>query len=157
MKNNNYITSIGYSGLRETLAKLRSDYKALMEEMQEVKNNCLSTDDSSELNHYRMMLDALTDKIEETENLIETAVVVDIDSITNTIASFGNLVTIENLDTGKVSTYRLVSAFESDPKEGRISIHSPLGSAIRASKVGDVIDVESPSGCTEYEIIEISK
>ncbi len=157
MKNNNYMTSVGYSALRTKLSDLRGEYKILMTEMQEVKNNCLSSEDTSELNHYRMMLDGLTDMIETVEKLMETSTVIDTDNLSTEVAIFGTVVTIENLDTEEVFTYRLVSGFESDPKEGKISIDSPLGQAIKGSRVGDVIDFDSPRGFAEYEIIEISK
>jgi len=157
MKHNKYITSVGYNKLQEKLVKLRQDYKELMLEMQEVKDNCLSSDDTSELNQYRMTIDSLSDGIEKTRELLETSIVVDTSKLTTTKAIFGTLVTVENLDTGEESVYRLVSSFESDPKEGQLSIQSPLGMSILGCSVGDIVELNSPRGLEEYEIVTIDR
>ena len=86
-----------------------------------------------------------------------------IDSVTpvdvNTIAPtahvrFGAIVDVERED-GEVFSWRLVDKDESDPKKGRISIQSPVGSALRNKVEGDVIEVKTPSGPTEYEILAV--
>lgn len=155
--NTKYITSIGYAGLRAKVNKLQQEYRDCLAEMQEVKDNCLSSEDSSELNHYRMMLDTIGDSIDKVQKLIDNAITVNVEAITTDKVVFGSLVTLENLDTSTISTYRVVSGFESNPKEGFISVNSPLGKELVGCLEGDVIDLRTPSGSVEYEIIEISK
>ena len=86
-----------------------------------------------------------------------------IDSVTpvdvNTIAPtphirFGAIVEVERED-GELFTWRLVDKDESEPKKGRISIQSPVGKALQGKEEGDVIEVKTPSGPTEYEILAV--
>jgi transcription elongation factor GreB len=67
---------------------------------------------------------------------------------------FGAIVTVERED-GETFTWRLVDKEESDPKRGRISIQSPVGLALQRKEEGDVIEVKTPSGPTEYEILQV--
>ena len=69
---------------------------------------------------------------------------------------FGVNVLLENVETEEQSRYRLVGPDESDIKEGKISIQSPLGKALLGKEEGDEVEFRSPSGLKTYEIIEIS-
>ncbi len=66
---------------------------------------------------------------------------------------FGNSVTLE-LD-GKKYVYKLVGTEESDPKNGVLSLESPIGMALIGKKVGDKALVEMPDRRLEYKIIKI--
>lgn len=68
---------------------------------------------------------------------------------------FGANVRLENVETGEEAAYKLVGPDESDIKEGRISIMSPLGKAMLGKEEGDEVEFRSPSGLKTYEIIEI--
>lgn len=59
------------------------------------------------------------------------------------VADIGATVSITDLDTGDSETYVILGADESDPGEGRISFHSPLGSAIVGRRQGDQIALGS--------------
>ncbi|MGC4043996.1 MAG: transcription elongation factor GreA [Armatimonas sp.] len=50
----------------------------------------------------------------------------------------------------------LVSAYEADPDEDRISDQSPIGRALMGHRVGDTVTVNTPSGTARYEILGIS-
>ena len=68
--------------------------------------------------------------------------------------SFGARVRVED-EEGVKKQWRLVDKDESDPKQGRISIQSPVGTALLNRRVGDVVDVTLPKGAVELEILEI--
>lgn len=67
---------------------------------------------------------------------------------------FGAIVDVERED-GEEFTWRLVDKEESDPKRGRISIQSPVGRALMRKEEGDVVEVKTPAGPTEYEILAV--
>ena len=52
--------------------------------------------------------------------------------------------------------YMLVSENESDIKNGKISVDTPIARGLLGKKVGDVVDIQVPSGMMSFEIIEIS-
>jgi len=67
---------------------------------------------------------------------------------------FGAIVEVERED-GATFTWRLVDKEESEPKRGRISIQSPVGMALMRKETGDVVEVKTPAGPTEYEILAV--
>lgn len=74
--------------------------------------------------------------------------------ITVTTVSFGCTVTVSS--AGKKTPYMLVSQYESNPKEGKLSMESPIGAALMGKKVGDEVTVNIPSGTVHYVIELIS-
>lgn len=69
------------------------------------------------------------------------------------IVGFGNEVVINAGEDNMQFT--IVSAQEADPLKGKISDGSPIGSALLGKRVGDTVSVYSPSGKTDYKIVEI--
>jgi transcription elongation factor GreA len=63
-------------------------------------------------------------------------------------------VDVEN--DGDKMTFEIVGSDESDPANGRISIDSPIGTALAGHKKGDLVVVNTPSGESKYKIINIS-
>ena len=62
---------------------------------------------------------------------------------------------MEDLETGEVSSYRLVGPYEADVQEGTISITSPIGKALIGREEGDEVKVQAPKGIRNIEILEI--
>jgi transcription elongation factor GreA len=54
-------------------------------------------------------------------------------------------------------TYRIVGAAEADPRSGKISNESPIGSALLGRRKGDVVKVQTPGGEWEVKILDISR
>ncbi|MDR0408617.1 MAG: transcription elongation factor GreA [Campylobacteraceae bacterium] len=94
-------------------------------------------------------------RIAEFTNLISRAQIIDPSSYEHEKVLFGSTVKLEDLDNGKVTTYTIVGAFESNPDKGLISISSPLAKQLVGKKVGDEVDVKLPSGEVSYEILEV--
>lgn len=67
---------------------------------------------------------------------------------------FGRTITLSN--GSKKLTFMLVSQYESDPKEKKLSLESPIGQAVIGKKIGDEIEVATPSGKILYTLIEIN-
>lgn len=67
--------------------------------------------------------------------------------------AFGRSVTLEN--NGKTTTFLVVSQYESNPAEHKLSMESPIGKAVLGKKVGDVVKVKTPRGEVEYKVIKV--
>ena len=67
---------------------------------------------------------------------------------------FGATVTIED-EEGRVRTYQIVGEDEVDAKNGRISMHSPVGKALLKRRVGDDVLVQRPAGELEMVIVSL--
>lgn len=95
-------------------------------------------------------------RIKEIEAKLSNAQIIDVTAVhANGKVIFGATVEIENLDTGKVVTYKIVGEDEADIKEGCISVGSPIARALIGKEVEDVVIVKAPSGDIEYEILSI--
>lgn len=95
-------------------------------------------------------------KILEIENNLATSVIIDPKDITNDKIVFGSTVTVEEIKTEEIARYQLVGPFESDIKENKISVTSPIGKALIGKEVGDEVKVNTPGGVREFEIVDIS-
>ena len=94
-------------------------------------------------------------RINELEYKIAHANVIDPTKLNKDSAFFGCTVILENIDTGEEVEYQLVGPDESDVKQGRISVTSPIGKALLGKKLGDEIMVQVPAGQRHYEVIDI--
>ena len=68
---------------------------------------------------------------------------------------FGAHVTAKMPSTGLEKHYRFVGPAEIDPMQGKISLQSPIGLAMKGRKQGDRITVQTPKGTQELEILRV--
>lgn len=68
---------------------------------------------------------------------------------------FGATVELEDMANGEVVTYQIVGDDESDIKQRKISISSPIARALIGKTAGDVAQVMAPGGVREYEILDV--
>jgi transcription elongation factor GreA len=94
-------------------------------------------------------------KINELKTIIGKAQVIEVEEGRSDRVVFGKRVRIYNLKTDEEMEYQLLGPYESEPEKGRISVISPLGQALVGKEAGDEVQVETPSGRQEYEILEI--
>jgi transcription elongation factor GreA len=71
-------------------------------------------------------------------------------------ASIGARVRLLELDSGETFEYDLVGAIEADPVEGRISVDSPVGRALDGRQAGEVVDVLTPRGVVQLELLAVA-
>ena len=68
---------------------------------------------------------------------------------------FGSTVDLEETDSRQVVTYQIVGEDEADLKRGKLSISSPMARALIGKYAGDVVEVQTPGGVREYEILDV--
>src|SRR3954465_7414922 len=69
---------------------------------------------------------------------------------------FGATVELNDCETDKRVTYRLVGEHESDLKKKWISISTPVGRGLVGKTVGDTATIQSPGGAREFEIVKVT-
>lgn len=80
---------------------------------------------------------------------------VDISSFSGTTVRFGAKVKLENLNNSQIVTYQIVSEYETDIDKGLISDRSPVARALLGKEEGDQIEIKTPGGVIDYEILEV--
>ena len=92
-------------------------------------------------------------RINELEDLVGRAEVIDVTKLTGDKIKFGATVTLIDEDTEEEKIYQIVGDQEANVKEGRISISSPIARALIGKGEGDTIEVNAPGGSRSYEIL----
>lgn len=117
-------------------------------------SNARKDGDLSENNDYQNAkeeLEFLDGRIAELEEVIGNALIVG--NSKNGGVDVGTEVTLKV--NGKTYTYNIVGEWEADPITKKISLTSPLGTALTGKKVGEKVEVEAPAGAITYEIVHI--
>lgn len=92
-------------------------------------------------------------RIQDLESKLSNCHVIDVHAIPHTgKVFFGTTVTIINLDTDEEKTYQIVGDDEADIKINKISVNSPIARGLVGKEEGDIVNIQTPSGATEYEI-----
>lgn len=92
-------------------------------------------------------------RIQEIEGKLANAQIIDITKLTpSDKVVFGVTVTLINSANEESIRYQLVGDDEADIKVGKISINSPIARALIGKQIGDIAQVKTPNGMTEYEI-----
>lgn len=95
-------------------------------------------------------------QIADFEEKFSRAEVIDIAKIVSDKILFGATVKLEDLDSGRKISYKIVSEFEANIDGGLISSGSPVARALIGKKIGDEVEVTTPGGIINYEILEIN-
>jgi transcription elongation factor GreA len=70
-------------------------------------------------------------------------------------AGYGSRLTVMDIQRDVKIEYKLVSTEEAEPEKGMISTTSPIGKALLNKKVGDEIEVTTPAGKKEFEVLHL--
>ncbi|KAA3652526.1 MAG: transcription elongation factor GreA, partial [Bacteroidetes bacterium] len=89
--------------------------------------------------------------------LVANARVGDESELDNSKVLILSKVTIKNIANSSEMEYTIVSEKEANMKEKKISINSPIAKGLLGKKVGDVAEVQVPSGIMKFEIVNISR
>ncbi|MBI2815322.1 MAG: transcription elongation factor GreA [Acidobacteria bacterium] len=80
---------------------------------------------------------------------------VNFNNIPRDSAAFGSTVVVYDVDKGTEIEYKIVSSEEADVAKGMISTSSPIGRSLIGKKVGDTINVQTPGGKKELEVLKL--
>ena len=149
------ITPQGYKKLKEELDKLLK-----VERPQNIKAiaEARAHGDLSENAEYHAAKERqsfIVGRIQELQSRLALSQVIDPASISQDKIAFGATVKLLDVDSDEEKKYMLVGPDESDIKQGRISIQSPIARSLIGKEEGDVVIVQAPAKTIEYEILEI--
>ena len=95
-------------------------------------------------------------RIEEINDIIARADVIDITKITNEgKVIFGSTVYLINLDTGEKINYKIVGKDEADLKKKLIYFQSPIGKGLIGKNKNNLIEISTPAGKKNFEIKDV--
>ncbi|MEQ8672947.1 MAG: transcription elongation factor GreA [Aggregatilineales bacterium] len=88
------------------------------------------------------------------ENIVRTALIIEENGDKEHV-SIGARVTVVEKGYDEEEVYHLVGSAEANPREGKVSIESPVGKALVGAKIGDKVKVKAPDGEFVYVIKSI--
>ena len=155
MSNVSYYTAEGLKKLRDELQQLKD-----VERVKASKAIAEARDkgDLSENAEYDAAKEAqgmLEMRISKLEDTLAGARLIDASQLDNSKALVLSNVKIKNQANGMELTYLLVADGEADLAAGKISVNSPIGKGLLGKSVGDIAEIQVPSGVIKFEILEI--
>ncbi|PID89648.1 MAG: transcription elongation factor GreA [Bacteroidia bacterium] len=152
-----YVTEEGLRKLKEELEQLqRVERPKISNQIAEARDK----GDLSENAEYDAAKEAqglLEMKIAQLQEKVRNARVIDESKLDNSSVQVLSKVTIKNQKNNKTMTYVLVPETESDIKTGRISVSSPIAKGLLGKKVGDIAQIQVPSGVMEFSVVDIQR
>jgi len=151
-----YVTEQGLERLKKELEQLETvERPSISQQIAEARDK----GDLSENAEYDAAKEAqgmLELKINKLKDALANARILDQSKIDTSTVQILNKVKIKNKKNAALMEYTIVSDTEANLKEGKMSINTPIAKGLLGKKVGDVVEVQVPSGKMEFEIVEIS-
>lgn len=150
------MTVVGAEKLRDELDRLKfKERPAIIQAIKEARAHG-DLKENAEYHAAKEQQSFLEGRISEIESKISFAQIIDITKLPNTgRVVFGCTVVLHNLDTGIEVTYQIVGDDESNLKEAKISVNSPIARALIGKLEKDIVFVNAPSGEIEYKITQV--
>jgi transcription elongation factor GreA len=152
-----YYTAEGLQKLKDELHQLRMvERPRISAQIAEARDK----GDLSENAEYDAAKEAqglLEARIAKMETLVANARLIDDSQIDNSKVFILSRVRLKNLNNAMEVEYTLVAENEANLAEKKISVDSPIGKGLLGKKVGEVAEVQVPSGKIKFEILEISR
>lgn len=149
------ITQEGLEKLKEELNRLKTvERPNIIKAIEEARAQG-DLSENAEYHAAREKQSLIEGRIQELEDKIARARVIDKSQIKGDKVVFGCTVRVRDEDTGKELTYTLVGEEEVDVSKNRISVKSPIGRALINKSVGEQAEVSTPRGERYLTILEI--
>lgn len=152
-----YLTEEGLQKLKDELDQLtKVERPAISQMIAEARDK----GDLSENAEYEAAKEAqgmLELKISKLKEAVANSRIIDETKIDTDKVQILNKVKIRNKKNNSIMQYIIVSESEADLKVGKISVNTPIAKGLLGKRVGDIVDINVPSGIIPFEIVEISK
>ena len=150
------MTKVGAEKLREQLHKFKTvDRPRITTAIAEARAHG-DLSENAEYHAAREQQSFMEGRINKIESTLADVKIINVKEINETEkVVFGATVSILNLKSDEEVTYQIVGELEADINTGLISISSPIARSLIGKQVGDIADVNAPSGVIEYEIIQV--
>ena len=151
-----YMTEEGYKKMLEEIAYMENVKRPeISRQIAEARDK----GDLSENAEYDVAKEAqgmLEMKIAQLKDKVANARLIDETKLNTHTVQILNKVKIKNTKNNAVMQYMLVSESEANLKDGKIAVSTPIGKGLIGKKVGDIVEIQVPSGLMTFEIIDIS-
>jgi len=152
MSQQTYLTTAGETKLRNELAELTGPRR---EELAKRLRSAIQMGDLSENADYHKAKEDqafLEGRIQEIEAILRMAIIVERQEGDTVMVGSRVIIQESGFDP---ETFYVVGAKEADPRNGKISNESPIGSALMNHKAGEIVEAQTPSGSIKIKIMSV--
>ena len=155
MKESYPVTKKGYEILKKELKQLiKTDRPAVVNAISTAREHG-DLKENAEYHAAKEQQGFIEGRIQELNAKLANANVIDIEKLSGDKVVFGVTVTFEDIDTEEVSNYQIVGEYESDIKQNKISISSPIARALIGRSAGETLTIPIPKGKIDIEILKV--
>lgn len=156
MSETNYVTQETFEQMKQELQKMKTvDRPAASKAIAEAREKG-DLKENAEYDAAKEAQGMLEAKIKQLEGVIANAKIVDPSTIDTSKVTILTKVTITNMTNKKTVTYQIVGEKEADLKAGKISASSPIGKGLIGKHVGEIAEVQAPTGLLKFRVEEIT-
>ena len=151
------ITSLRLSDLEKELNYLKTTREREIAAMIAEARSYGDLSENSEYDAAKNEQAKLYGRIAEIEDILSHAVIIEDENEASGRVGLGCTVTVKDLATGEVESYRITGSQEANPMENKLSDDSPFGRAVVGKGVGDTFVVNAPNGSYEMKVINVTR
>ena len=149
------LTQAGFDKLNAELKHLKTEERpAIIRAIAEAREHG-DLSENAEYHSAKEKQSFIEGRVKELEGVISLADVIDPSKLSGSI-KFGATVELVDEETDEEKTYQIVGEYEADIEAGRLNIKSPLARALIGKDEGDSVEVRTPGGVKDYEILQVS-
>ncbi len=149
------MTQQGRQRLLDDLKRLKSvERPKIVREIEEAREHG-DISENAEFHAAKEKQALVAAQISDIEDTLARAVVIDISKLSGDKIVFGATVTLADVDSGDEVVYQIVGDHEAEPKNGKISVSSPIARSIIGKNIGDEVQVQIPTGTRNFEILDV--
>jgi len=150
-----YYTAEGLKKLRDELNQLKDIERPKASQAIAEARDKGDLSENAEYDAAKEAQGMLEMEISRLEEISSSARLIDESQLDTSKALVHSTVTIKNQINGATMKYKLVAQSEADLKTGKISVDSPIGKGLLGKKVGDIAEIQVPSGIMKFDVVEI--
>lgn len=149
------MTSKGHQFLLEELKRLKSvERPRNIRDIEEAREHG-DLSENAEFHAAKERQSLLEFQIREMEDKLARAQVIDVSKLSGDRVVFGATVTLADSESGDKMVYKIVGDHEAEPRNGKISISSPIARALIGKSEGDEAQVQTPTGVRMLDILQV--
>ena len=149
------MTKKGYEQIREELERLKKvERPKIIAELADARGHG-DLSENAEYHAAKERQGFIEGRIRDLGTKLADAQIIDTANLPTDKVVFGSTVVLRDLQDNSKKQYTLVGQDESDLKNGKISVHSPVGKALIHHTVGETVEIITPAKMVKYEILEI--
>ena len=148
------MTHKGHKALDTELRLLKSvERPAIIKAIAEAREHG-DLSENAEYHSAREKQSFIEGRIKELESSLGLAEVINPSTLSGSI-KFGATVTLLDEETEKETAFQIVGKTEANIENGLLNIQSPLARALIGKEIGDSVEVKTPGGTRDYEILDV--